>query len=164
MSSLAIFFLLFLPLHACIAVRPLDVPGPRGLLSSKGGEKAELNGIGSPLGATLSKEREEERLKNGPNWDGATTMRLKELKADLSTKVTTRKILGNEVVKFAQEGKHEASNIQGLTGIERSTLVSTFHPSEEPANPIEGDEPSEDVGAMDYSQPHKKSPIHHQIP
>ncbi|GAB4834197.1 hypothetical protein Ancab_032462 [Ancistrocladus abbreviatus] len=179
MPYLALFMLLFLPVHACIALRPLDDIGGKARVSGKDVENSKLQEVVSSLKVLPSFETEERSVvcaseakdHGSQNRQGATTMKLKELKANPRILLgTERKILGKAIVSSAPEiaTMLEETKFQSrrLRGIGRPTSESASHHSNEPADSSGGDQKAgEDVvEVMDYAQPHRKPPIHNHKP
>ncbi|XVF10814.1 hypothetical protein REPUB_Repub07fG0216000 [Reevesia pubescens] len=162
MSSLAIFFLLCLSMHACNARRPgfvaEEIDNHVDFLANKDVNKLKFHEL--EMRPLISKELQTQELLevgvHGRRIIGASTVKQTLLNSFLKAKEAIAKaILGYEIIISSGVDLQGMEKLEGLKRITRSMLGNSAVDSMERDN-------VGDIDVMDYAQPHRKPPIHNE--
>ncbi|OMO59679.1 hypothetical protein CCACVL1_24672 [Corchorus capsularis] len=177
MSSLAIFFLLFLSsLHACNARRLIsfvaedNINGNQVDFLAKDTNKLNMNELVG-LKNSITKEFQEVGRVDGTrtqeSWIGASAMKQTLLSSFLKAKEAFAKVISGLENNYAissgvVEHLEDMEKVQGsFKRVTRSMLGNSASDTKEAVDSKEKENVG-DVDVMDYAQPHRKPPIHNE--
>ncbi|KAH1106368.1 hypothetical protein J1N35_010136 [Gossypium stocksii] len=168
MSSLVIFFLLYLSLHACNAHR-LGVSAEENgnhvdFLASKDANK--LKGHKLEMGPSISKKLQTPELQevrsHGRRIIGAKTMKQTISDSFLAKEAVQSAISGYGIMSSSRVDMQSKETVEGWKKVRARSMSGNSDAGADEALDSKEKDNVGDIDVMDYAQPHRKPPIHNE--
>ncbi|KAB2018127.1 hypothetical protein ERO13_D08G190400v2 [Gossypium hirsutum] len=168
MSYLAIFFLLYLSLHACNAHRLGFSAKENGnhvdFLASKDANK--LKGHKLEMGPSISKKLQTPELQevrsHGRRIIDAKTMKQTISDSFLAKEAVQNAISGYGIMSSSRVGLQSKETVEGWKRIRARSMLGNSDAGADEALDSKEKDNVRDIDVMDYAQPHRKPPIHNE--